>query len=317
MTFPVYLDTDLGIDDALALGYLLAHPDADVVGIGSVHGNLDAAQGARNVLDLLALAGATGIPVAVGAADPLGGTYAGGSPHVHGDNGIGGVVLPPSAEQPIAGDAADLLIRLAREHAGRLRVVAIGPLTNLAVALERDPSIAELVEGVWVMGGSALVPGNITAAAEANIFHDPAAAQAVVEAAWPLVLVPLDVTMRHRFSARDRESLGDAPGAATRAIGEMLAHYEEFYTPIFGSPDVALHDPLAAALAVGGAVSTLAPRVRVVVDTTDGPGRGQTICDLRGMYRGHPEPSGHAVAVVLEVGIPFAPELRRRLLTLP
>jgi purine nucleosidase len=316
VTIPIYLDTDLGIDDSLALGYLLAHPGAEVVGIGSVHGNLDATQAARNVLDLLAVAGAGGIPVAVGASDPRATPFAGGAPHVHGDNGIGGVVLERSGEEPIAGDAADLLIRLAHEHAGRLRVVAIGPLTNLAIALDRDPAVADLVEGVWAMGGAALVPGNITAAAEANIFHDPEGAGVALDASWPVVLVPLDVTMRHRFAAADRAALANAPGAATRAIGEMLAVYERFYAPIFGTPVVALHDPLAAALAVGGAVATLAPRVRVVVDTTAGPGRGQTICDLRGMYRGHPVPTGRTVTVVLEVAEPFAPELRERLLTL-
>ncbi|MFS0735182.1 PfkB family carbohydrate kinase [Microbacterium sp. 1P10UB] len=313
---PVYLDTDLGIDDALALGYLLAHPGVEVVGVGSVHGNLDAPQAARNVLDLLALTAGRGIPVAVGASDPLAAPYAGGAPHVHGDNGIGGVVLDRSPDEPVSGDAADLLIRLAHEHAGRLRVVAIGPLTNLAIALERDPAIAGLVDGVWVMGGAALVPGNITPTGEANIFHDPEAAQVVLEAGWPVVLVPLDVTMQNRFTSADRAALSAAPGAATRAIGEMLALYEEFYTPIFGAPDVALHDPLAAALAAGGVRTALAPRVRVVVDTTDGPGRGQTICDFRGMYRGHPVPSGRSVEVVLELTEPFAPKLRARLLEL-
>lgn len=316
MTFPIYFDTDLGIDDALALGYLLAHPDAHLVGIGSVHGNLDAPQGARNTLDLLALAGVSGVPVAVGSNDPLVGTYAGGSPHVHGDNGIGGVVLERSSEEVTDEDAADLLIRLAHEYPGELRVIAIGPLTNLALALERDPAIAGLVAGVWVMGGAALVPGNITAAAEANIYHDPDAAQAVVEAPWPVVLVPLDVTMQHRFAASDRDALLAAPGAATRAIGAMLGFYEAFYTPIFGVAEVALHDPLAAALAVGGARASLAPEVPVVVDTTDGPGRGQTICDLRGMYRGHPAIEGRTVSVVLALDEPFAPELRARLLAL-
>jgi purine nucleosidase len=290
VTFPIYFDTDLGIDDALALGYLLAHPDARLVGIGSVHGNLDAPQGARNTLDLLALAGVSGVPVAVGSNDPLVGTYAGGSPHVHGDNGIGGVVLERSSEEVTDEDAADLLIRLAHEYPGELRVIAIGPLTNLAIALERDPALAGLVAGVWVMGGAALVPGNITAAAEANIYHDPDAAQVVVDAPWPVVLVPLDVTMQH--------------------------FYEAFYTPIFGVAEVALHDPLAAALAVGGARASLAPEVPVVVDTTDGPGRGQTICDLRGMYRGHPAIEGRTVSVVLALDEPFGPELRARLLAL-
>lgn len=135
MTAPVYLDCDTGIDDALALAYLLASPLASVVGIGTVSGNVSAAVGARNTLDLLALAGAASVPVAVGAHDPLVGSFGGGSPWVHGENGVGEVVLVPSAASVAAESAAEMLVRLAHSYPGSLRVVAIGPLTKTLLRL--------------------------------------------------------------------------------------------------------------------------------------------------------------------------------------
>jgi purine nucleosidase len=124
---PFYLDCDTGIDDALALAYLLASPQADVRGIGAVSGNVSAAVGARNTLDLLELAGHAHIPVALGAHDPLAGSFSGGAPWVHGSNGIGEVSLAASSVSLAPETAAEMLVRLAHEHPGTLRVLAIGP----------------------------------------------------------------------------------------------------------------------------------------------------------------------------------------------
>ncbi len=300
--WPVFLDTDLGIDDALALQLLLASPEAEVVGIGSVHGNVDAPTAAQNVLDLLALAAPDlDVPVAVGALDPVARGYAGGSPHVHGDNGIGGVTLGRSERAVDGRSAAELLVDLAHAHPGRLRVVAIGPLTNLALALRLDPGVVGLVDGVYVMGGAALAPGNVTPVAEANIWHDPEAAAAVFDAPWPITLAPLDVTMDHRLSAEQVARIGRGGGPTGAAVAAMVAFYADFYTPIYGRPDVALHDPLAVALALELVTTVVAPVVPVTVDTTDGPGRGQTICDLRGRFVGYPMRDGAHTRVVLSV----------------
>src|SRR5688500_17300121 len=141
---PFYLDCDTGIDDALALAYLLAAPTADVVGIGTVSGNVSAAVGARNTLDLLQLAGHAHIPVALGAHDPLAGQFGGGAPWVHGDNGIGGVQLTTASAGLASESAAEMLVRLAHEHPGTLRVLAIGPLTNIAEALRLEPALPAL-----------------------------------------------------------------------------------------------------------------------------------------------------------------------------
>ncbi|MDQ0870159.1 purine nucleosidase [Arthrobacter sp. V1I9] len=233
---PFYLDCDTGIDDALALAYLLASPFADVVGIGTVSGNVSAAAGARNTLDLLALAGYDDVPVALGAHHPLAGSFGGGAPWVHGENGIGGVTLTTATASLVGESAAEMLVRLARLYPGTLKVLAIGPLTNIAEALRLEPALPSLVESVTVMGGAALAPGNITPVAEANIWHDPEAAALVLAADWDVTLVPLDVTMASVLEETHRQLLLESSSPVARVLGEMLGHYFRFYEDIYGRP---------------------------------------------------------------------------------
>ncbi|GAA0496749.1 nucleoside hydrolase [Paractinoplanes deccanensis] len=239
----LYLDCDTGIDDAIAVAFLLAHPGADLKGIGTVNGNTSAVQAARNTLGLLALAGRDDIPVAVGE-----GEIKRGAKVVHGDNGVGGVALPATG-RPDPRTSVRLLLDLSRQHPGELHLLATGPCTNLAEALCQDPTLPGRVRGVTVMGGAVRVPGNITPRAEANIGDNPAAADAVLTAAWPVTLVPLDVTLRHRWSEQDRARLGATP--LTRALAAMLPAYLDFYEGRTGERRVPLHDPLAAAIATG------------------------------------------------------------------
>ncbi len=313
-TLPVYLDCDTGVDDALALAYLLASPAVDLVGVGTVSGNTSAAQAARNTLDLLALAEREDIPVAIGAHDHLSHAYSGGAAHVHGDNGIGDIALPTADAEPDARTAVELLLDLSHRHAGALHLVAIGPLTNVALALRADASLPSRVAGVTIMGGAALVPGNISPVAEANIFNDPEAAAEVLAADWDVTLVPLDVTLEHTFSEADRAALLASPRPLLRAVGEILDLYFDFYLPLYGERASALHDPLAAAIAAGGIRPSRALRVPVVVDTTEGPGRGQTIADLRGQRLGDRHHDGVRTTVVLAMESALAPHLLATLL---
>jgi purine nucleosidase len=315
---PYFLDCDTGIDDALAIAYLLAAAadpalGIDIVGIGSVSGNVSAAVGAVNTLDLVALAGRSDIPVAVGAHDPQNGSFRGGAPHVHGANGVGDVVIPKSEASVVDESAAELLVRLAREHEGALRVIAIGPLTNIAAALRLEPALPSLVAELTIMGGAAAVPGNITPVAEANIANDADAAADVFAAEWFITLVPLDVTMSQVFLEHHREALVQSDRPVAAAVGHMLDYYFDFYVNVYGKRASALHDPLAVAVALGAELGS-APVVRVVVDATDGPGRGQTICDLRGYLNGFPEQTGARTRVVLSMAEDFAPHLLERVL---
>ncbi|MFJ6415808.1 nucleoside hydrolase [Paeniglutamicibacter sp. NPDC091659] len=312
---PVFLDCDTGIDDALALAYLLG-AGANLVGVGSVSGNTDALQGATNTQNLLALAGHGHVPVALGHHDAQARPYGGGAPHVHGQNGIGEVELPDAGLELAPESAPEMLVRLAREHRGELRVIAIGPLTNIAAALRLDPELPGLVRELTIMGGAAMAPGNITAAAEANIHNDPEAAAEVFAADWEIVLVPLDVTMNHVLEEADLDRLKASESPAVQAVGSMLGYYFDFYKGVFGRRCSVMHDPLAAAIAIGLVQATSAPHARVVVDATDGPGRGQTICDLRGRYKGYPKPSGARCRVVLEAGEGAIEEIMRGTLAL-
>ena len=155
---PVYFDCDTGIDDALALVYLMASPEIELAGIGTVSGNIDARQAAVNTLDLLAMGCMHDVAVAVGAMDPLARPFSGGVPHIHGYNGVGDIELPHTDKQPEAESAHEMLVRLANEYPGELEVIAIGPLTNLALALELDPTVTDKVREVTIMGGAALGP---------------------------------------------------------------------------------------------------------------------------------------------------------------
>jgi len=310
-----YLDCDTGIDDAMAIAYLLASDRVQLLGVGSVSGNISAAVGARNTLDLLALAGRQDIPVAVGAHDFLSAQFEGGATHVHGDNGIGGVVLPRSETTPVDESAAEMIVRLARENPGQLNILAIGPLTNLALALQREPNLPELVPAITIMGGAAMVPGNVTAVSEANIHNDPEAAATVLEAGWLVTMVPLDATMASVMEAADRDALEQSKRPVARAIGAMLNAYFDFYVGSFGRRAIALHDPLAAAIAVGDVRLNLAPVVRVEVDATQGPGRGQTLCELRGRFLGYPEQPGAHCKVVLSIDEDFTPKLMAAILS--
>lgn len=313
---PFYFDCDTGIDDALALGYLLASPSAELVGIGTVSGNVSAEQAAINTLNLLALAGRSDVDVAIGEHHFLTHDFDGGATHVHGDLGIGGVELPEAEVSAVDESAAEMIVRLARKYDGELRMIAVGPLTNLAVALRLEPNLPALIKELTIMGGATNVPGNVTAVAEANIINDPEAAAEVFAASWPIIMVGLDVTMESLFEAEHRTALLESGKPVAIALGNMLDVYFDFYVTVFGRRVSALHDPLAVAIALGDVKLSSAPLVPVDVDATDGPGRGQTISDLRGRYQGHPLIEGAHTTVVLGIEGDFAALLLSKLLTL-
>ncbi|PWD50302.1 nucleoside hydrolase [Serinibacter arcticus] len=270
---PVYLDCDTGIDDALALTYLLHSSKVRLVGIGTVSGNTSSQEAAANTQSLLRAHGSS-VPVAVGCRDPLGGSYRGGAPHVHGTNGIGDVSLPAGDDVTSEG-APEMLLRLAREHGTDLDIVAIGPLTNLAHALSLDPTLPRRVGTLTIMGGAVWAPGNITGSAEANLFNDAEAARQVLAAGFTTVLVPLDVTVAHCFDDGDAEAFTRAGTSLHVALGAMLHRYIDFYESVDHVRRAPLHDPLAAAIAVGD-IETVTRETALAV-TLDGPEQGRTV----------------------------------------
>ncbi|PDQ35801.1 MAG: hypothetical protein B5766_04945 [Candidatus Lumbricidophila eiseniae] len=307
MTTKVLLDCDTGCDDTLAILYAALHPNIELVGIGAVWGNVTADIAARNSAHTVAMLGKSHIPVAKGAEGPITGRPAEFAYHVHGDDGQGTVGDKKFVARLAAESAAAQIVRLTRADPGEIELIAVGPMTNIALALALEPELPRLVRGITIMGGAALAPGNVTPAAEANIWCDPEAAAAVFNAPWRLRMVGLDVTMRTLLTEADRQQLLNSDGSIARYVGRMLDFYFAFFTQnAFGERSSCMHDALAVAIGADILVPTLAPKVSVVVDTSDGPARGQTICDLRGQYRGYPEQDGAHCEVILESDPGFA-----------
>ncbi len=246
--YRIILDTDPGIDDALALFLALASPEVQLEAITTVGGNVNVNHTTHNALALLELAGRTDIPVARGSNQPIvrQPVYA---DYVHGDNGLGGLQLPVTRAQVVAAHAVDVIIEKIMASPGEITLVPIGPLTNIALALRREPRIAQSVREVVIMGGALRVPGNTTPSAEFNIYVDPHAAQMVFHAGWPIRLVTLDTTMQAEMQRDQVKSLARSGSPVTAAIDHMLSFYFDVYSPRFGISAFHMHDPLCLAAA--------------------------------------------------------------------
>jgi purine nucleosidase len=271
----IILDTDPGIDDALALLLALASPEVKLEAITTVTGNVHVDLTTRNALSLLTLAERTDIPVARGSASPLL-TQPVDAAHVHGDNGVGGVVLPAPTIQPVAQHAVDLLIDRILDAPGVITLVAVGPLTNLALAVRREPGIAQKVREVVIMGGALLVPGNVTPAAEFNIYADPHAAHIVLHAGWPVRLVSLDVTTRVLMTREQIAALAQQGGNVKTTIQQMMAYYFDVFAPSSGAEHFQMHDPLCLASAFAPDLITWEPAY-VDVELVGSLTRGETV----------------------------------------
>lgn len=297
------IDCDTGIDDAMAILYGLGR-GATVLGVGSVHGNVPAARGARNTLRVLEVGGAEDVPVRVGAARPLAQPLE-TAEFVHGEDGLGNTDQPAARGALSEGSAAQQIVDIAHAHPGEFTLVAVGPLTNLGLALMLDPELPRLVPDVVVMGGCVSPPGNITATAEANIWHDPEAAALVIEAPWQKTFVTLDATMQTVLGDEHLAAISGSSAAPAKFVWSVLQHYLDFYAPILGRRTCPLHDPLAVALALDPDLATyrdLPTRIELRSDQL----RGTTVCDLRPSGESVPErrgDSGSSVRYVDELDV--------------
>jgi purine nucleosidase len=273
------VDCDPGIDDALALLYLARRPDVTIEAVGSVHGNVPATTGARNALRILEVAGLTEVPVAVGAGRPMAQELA-TAEFIHGDDGLGNSGQPEPKGRVTGESAAEQLVRLARAHPGELSLLAVGPLTNLGVALLLEPELPNLIRQVVVMGGAIGVPGNVSALAEANIDHDPEAAQLVVSAGWPLRLVGLDVTHKTLLRRPQLARIERGDTEIAHFAWAVLQFYLDVYERRVGERACPVHDGLAAMLLVEPGLATWELGV-VDVERRGELTRGATLVDRR------------------------------------
>lgn len=244
----IILDTDPGIDDALALFLALASPEIRLEAITTVNGNVGVASTTRNALSLLEFLGRTDIPVARGSDRPLLRSHTDAA-YVHGDNGLGGILLPEPHIQPVSQHAVDMIIERIMAAPGEITLVPIGPLTNIALAVRREPRIVQRVREVVIMGGALRVPGNVTPGAEFNIYVDPQAAHIVFHAGWPLRLVALDVTMQARLPRFQVDALAATQSRVGSLIQEMLAYYFDVFGTRYSVTEFHMHDPLCLAAA--------------------------------------------------------------------
>jgi purine nucleosidase len=311
---PLILDVDTGIDDSLALLYAAASPDAELVAATCVSGNVDARQVATNTLRILELAGRTDVEVALGREVPLVRALE-TTPETHGPEGLGYAELPPPSRPLSDRHAVDVILDTALERPGEIQLVTLGPLTNLAIAVLREPRLPALLRGYTLMGGSYGVPGNTTPTNEWNVHCDPDAAQ-IVFRAWaaareadPSIPLPLalglDVTEQARMLPDDVVRLarkagstpddsialarGEDPMHATRSvasnpvvryIADALRFYFEFHARYDGFYGAFIHDPLAVAATLDRTLVTT-EKLFVDVETHGELTTGMTVADRR------------------------------------
>lgn len=278
MPHRIILDTDPGIDDSLAILLALASTEVSLEGLSIVHGNCSLEQAAKNALSILELAGAGHIPVAVGCELPL------VQPSLlaletHGSTGLGYAKLPDPQSTPIGQHGCDFLIDRIMSNPGEITLVAIGPLTNVAMAIRQEPRIVSALEGLIVMGGAIRHEGNATALAEFNTFVDPHAAQIVYHAGIPATLVPLDVTYQCVLTKTDVDRLLRIDSPLTRFVADSTRFYMEFHNSFQGVQGCVINDPLALALAFAPELCDY-QSMPVDVDLSGGISMGKTIGDV-------------------------------------
>jgi purine nucleosidase len=274
----ILFDTDPGIDDACAILLALASPEVSVEGLSVVHGNCSLEQATRNALSVLELANAAQIPVARGCELPLVQPSL-LAPETHGDTGLGYAQLPEPHPQPIPQHAIDFLIEKILASPGEITLLAIGPLTNVALAIRQEPRIVPALKEIIIMGGALRYEGNTTALAEFNTYVDPHAAHIVYHAGILTTLVPLDVTYQCILTQADVKHLQEVDSPITKFVADATRFYMEFHDEFQKIDGCVINDPLALALAFAPELCTY-QELPVDVDISSGISMGKTVADF-------------------------------------
>ncbi|MDE0850508.1 nucleoside hydrolase [Yoonia sp.] len=270
------IDTDPGIDDALAIALATALPEVELLGLTAVFGNTFVQQSSRNARFLLNFLGHP-CPVSEGAEMPYGAQTYVPSANVHGPEGFGAMAVVQDIGANVEESAAAFLVRNARENPGELVVCAIGPLTNIADALKLDPLFARNIKSLVLMGGALDCPGNITPHAEANIFHDPAAADVVFSTDMPMVMIGLNATMKTLLTPDDFEKMGKNSPQIGGFIRDISDFYLGFYRSVGIFDGCPMHDSTAILACVApDRFEMKQTGLRVILDGED---IGKTVAD--------------------------------------
>lgn len=269
----VIIDTDPGVDDALAIHLAFADPRIELIGLTTVFGNVHTYQATRNARHLVEMSGLS-IPVAHGAEKPYKQPSKDPAHFIHGEEGLGDLPAPAPTTPADPRSAAQFICDMANEHGKELILCPIGPLTNLAHALDLDPDLPNKVGSMVIMGGAVTVPGNVNKYAEANIHNDPHAAEKVFAAGWNLRVVGLDVTEKILCSTADLESIAAGAPHIGGFLRDVSAFYVRFYQEARSYDGCCLHDPAALIAITDPHLFTFESNpVRVI---EDGEAAGQT-----------------------------------------
>lgn len=277
MATRIIIDTDPGIDDALAFLLALASPEIQLEALTTTQGNVTLEKATRNALSVLELARASHTPVASGSVLPLVQPLL-ASAYVHGESGIGNSQLPEPRAKPVPEHAVDYLIEHVLAEPGEISIFPIGPLTNIAMAIRKDPRFAKAVKELVIMGGAILEHGNMTPLAEFNIYVDPHAAHIVFHSGIPITLIPLDVTHKCLLKWEHVERLMKINSPISRFIREAIEVYLKASYEL-GYEGSALHDPLTLATIIAPELLTL-KEYYVDVDISGGVSMGKTFADV-------------------------------------
>ncbi|XP_056161258.1 probable uridine nucleosidase 2 isoform X2 [Syzygium oleosum] len=270
----IIIDTDPGIDDAMAIFVALQSPEVEVIGLTTIYGNVYTTLATRNALHLLEVAGRTDIPVAEGSHVTITkGTKLRIADFVHGTDGLGNQNFPPPKGKPIEQSAATFLIEQANLYPGEVTVVALGPLTNIALALHQDPTFSRKIGQIVLLGGAFSVNGNVNPAAEANIFGDPDAADIVFTSGADILAVGINVTHQVVLTDADRDKLVQSNGRFAQYLSRIMEVYFSYHREAYFTKGVYLHDPTAILAAI----------IPSLVTSTEGVVRVQTTGITRGL----------------------------------
>lgn len=294
----IIFDGDPGIDDALALLYILKSNDAELMGITTVGGNIGLDKTTKNSLRILEITDNTHIPVARGIGKPLLRSNM-SEGEVHGKDGLGNTNLPEPRIHEIEDHAVDFIIKTVMGNPNEITLVAVGPLTNIAVAVVKEPRLKDFVKGVVIMGGAVSTFGNITPESEFNIYTDPEAARIVFESGLPITLVGLDVTMRTLLTPDHLSDIMKVSTPVTLFVKNIITHYMRFYQEVVGVDGCGMHDPLAAAVAIDRSL-VKTRRLFVTVETRGEFTTGETVADLRGSKEGGVKPPNMDVCMEVD-----------------
>lgn len=237
------IDTDPGVDDAIALLMVFQLPEFEVIGLTTIFGNVSTEDATRNALHLCEVAGFPDIPVAEGSPEPLKRGPPRIADFVHGSDGLGNTFPSPPKKKKIDKNACEFLVDEVSEYPGEVTILALGPLTNIALAVKKDRSFASKVKKIVILGGSFFASGNINPAAEANIYGDPEAADIVFTCGAEIVVVGLNVTTQVMLSDQDLCELRDSGGRYGRYIYNISQFYKDWHAKSDGVHGIFLHDP--------------------------------------------------------------------------